>query len=77
MTTNQMKTGTAQVFIQKSLFPIDRRFTNLLFSNLGEVSNFFSQTINGLTAKMVKSLCVDISTCLWALFGPFWYFTIV
>lgn len=36
---------------------IKRRFTNQLFSNLGEVSNFFSQTTNGLTAEMVKSIC--------------------
>lgn len=36
---------------------IKRRFTNQLFRSLEEVSTFFSQTINSLSAEMVKSIC--------------------
>jgi transposase len=36
---------------------IKRKFTNKYYKSLDEISDFFTQTIQNLTADMVKSIC--------------------
>jgi transposase len=43
---------------------IKRKFTNKHFTNLSEISEFFTQTINNISESMVKSICGYSYICL-------------
>jgi len=43
---------------------IKRKFTNKLFTNLDQISDFFTQTLSSISQTLVQSICAHEYTSL-------------